>query len=78
MRVGEKYGVIFDKHMFGDRVNVLDVMVDNSCGSIVTDLYVKPTDARRYLHRNSFHPKHTFRAGMRFRQEIPDFRKFWV
>jgi hypothetical protein len=66
-KFGEKYGVFFDKHMFGDRVNYLDTLTSNSCGSVVTDLYVKPTDARRYLHRNSFHPKHTF-SGIPFSQ----------
>ena len=43
------------------------MLVSNSCGNIVTDLYVKPTDARRYLHRSSFHPAHTF-AGIPFSQ----------
>ena len=66
-RFGSKYGVIFDKDMFGDIVNFLDVLISNTCGSIVTDLYIKPTDARRYLHRNSFHPKHTF-SGVPFSQ----------
>ena len=64
---GKQYGVIFDKEQFGDSVNFLDVVVSNSCGNIVTDLYVKPTDARRYLHRSSFHPAHTF-AGIPYSQ----------
>ena len=59
-KFGSKYGVVFDKDMFGDSVNFLDVLISNTCGSIITDLFIKPTDARRYLHRNSFHPKHTF------------------
>ena len=64
---GKHYGVIFDKEQFGDSVTFLDVLVSNSCGHLVTDLYFKPTDARRYLHRNSFHPAHTFR-GIPFSQ----------
>ena len=59
---GIKYGVIFDKFQFGNSVNFLDVLVSNDCGELVTDLYIKPTDARRYLHRSSFHPPHTFHS----------------
>ena len=66
-KFGKLYGVIFDKESFGDRVNFLDVLISNSCGEIVTDLFVKPTDARRYLHTKSFHPKHTF-SGIPFSQ----------
>ena len=66
-KFGKSYGIVFDKDMFGDRVNFLDVLASNSCGSIVTDLHVKPTDARRYLHRHSFHPQHTF-SGIPFSQ----------
>ena len=29
-------------------------------GDLQTDLYVKPTDARSYLHFSSAHPRHTF------------------
>ena len=29
-------------------------------GDLQTDLYVKPTDARSYLHYTSAHPNHTF------------------
>ena len=29
-------------------------------GQLQTDLYVKPTDARSYLHFSSAHPRHTF------------------
>ena len=37
----------------------LDVKVvrKEDCG-IVTDLYVKPTDRTRYLHKDSEHPRH--------------------
>ena len=61
------YGINFDKHSFGDTVNFLDVIVSNNTGVIVTDLYIKPTDSCRYLHRTSFHPKHTF-TGIPFSQ----------
>ena len=64
---GRTYGIIFDKEQFGDTVNYLDVLVSNTSGSLVTDLFVKPTDARRYLHHNSFHPGHTF-DGIPFSQ----------
>ena len=64
---GKEYGITFDKEQFGDTVNFLDVLVSNNSGSIVTDLYIKPTDARRYLHRSSFHPGHTF-SGIPFSQ----------
>jgi hypothetical protein len=45
----------------------LDVSVSNITGEICTDLYSKPTDAHRYLHRSSFHPSHTF-TGIPFSQ----------
>ena len=64
---GKVYGVVFDKEQFGDTVNFLDVTVSNCTGVIVTDLYHKPTDAHRYLHHNSFHPRHTF-SGIPFSQ----------
>ena len=59
---GLKYGIVFDKHQFGSSVSFLDVLVSNDCGTLVTDLYIKPTDARRYLHRTSFHPSHAFHS----------------
>ena len=40
----------------------LDVVVSNKNNVISTRLYSKPTDANRYLHSSSFHPKHTFRG----------------
>ena len=64
---GKTFGIIFDKEQFGDTVNFLDVLVSNSTGVITTDLYSKPTDAHRYLHCSSFHPKHTF-TGIPFSQ----------
>ena len=64
---GAKYGIVFDKKAIGDTVHFLDVLVSNATGTLVTDIYVKPTDTRRYLHRNSFHPQHTF-IGIPFSQ----------
>ena len=64
---GSNFGISFDKQEFGDTVNFLDVLVSNATGAIVTDIYCKPTDAHRYLHRSSFHPQHTFR-GIPFSQ----------
>ena len=64
---GKEFGINFDKEQIGDTVNFLDVLVSNVTGVIVTDLYCKPTDAHRYLHRKSFHPKHTF-SGIPFSQ----------
>ena len=29
---------------------------------VTTDIYVKPTDAHRYLSYTSYHPKHIFRS----------------
>ena len=64
---GKDFGIIFDKEQFGDTVHFLDVLVSNATGVIVTDLHHKPTDAHRYLHSRSFHPKHTF-SGIPFSQ----------
>ena len=66
-KFGRLYGVVFDKESFGDEVNFLDVVVSTSSGTLVTDLYVKPTDAGRYLHIKSHHPKHTF-SGIPYSQ----------
>ena len=64
---GKKFGILFDKEQFGDTINFLDVTVSNCTGVLITDIYHKPTDAHRYLHHNSFHPKHTF-SGIPFSQ----------
>ena len=71
---GIPYGIFFDKHHFGDTVNFLDTTVSNATGVIITDLYCKPTDAHRYLHRRSFHPQHTF-SGIPFSQMR---RELWL
>ena len=64
---GKMFGIVFDKKQFSDTVNLLDVSVSNFTGDLTTDLYHKSNDAHRYLHRNSFHPKHTF-TGIPFVQ----------
>ena len=39
----------------------LDIMFCfNHCGILETDLYIKPTDSRSYLHFGSAHPKHVY------------------
>ena len=44
-------------------VNFLDVLVTlSNDGTISTDLYKKPTDARQYLHMNSCHRNHVEKA----------------
>ena len=62
----EQYGVRFtvdwDNNPPGNVVNFLDVTVDKSGSDISTYLYQKPTDARRYLHRASFHAAHTLKG----------------
>ena len=51
-------------------VNFLDILfwIDND-GKIQTDLYVKPTDSRRYLSFESCHPNHMF-AGIVYTQAL--------
>ena len=47
----------------GSTVDFLDVSVTlESDGKLETKLFVKPTDASRYLHRRSDHGSHTFRS----------------
>ena len=53
----------------------LDIQYKIVDGVLVTDLYKKPTDANRYLHYNSFHPRHMFRSivfsqALRYRRII--------
>ena len=60
-KVGVEYGIIL-KGEVNDMVNFLDVSTMLIGNSIRTCLYVKPTDAKRYLHRKSDHSLHTFRS----------------
>ena len=52
--------VIQFTHAYSFRsVNILDVLVAlTNDGTILTDLYTKPTDTHRYLHMNSCRPNH--------------------
>ena len=70
--VGRTVGITF-KGEVGESVNFLDVTVGiTKDGSFTTKLYVKPTDASRYLHRRSDHGLHTFTSipYSRFRRAV--------
>ena len=58
------YGLLIDESMIkdvGKFVPFLDIQFCfDTNGNLQTDLYVKPTDARSYLHYTSAHPNHTF------------------
>ena len=59
-KVGRTVGITF-KGEVGKACDFLDVTISLSKdGSLDTKLYVKPTDASRYLHRRSDHGLHTF------------------
>ena len=59
--VGSEYGITF-KGEVGTTINFLDVSVSLNDSYFSTKMYVKPTDASRYLHRRSDHAKHTFKS----------------
>ena len=59
--VGSEYGITF-KGEVGTTINFLDVSVSLNDSHFSTKMYVKPTDASRYLHRRSDHAKHTFKS----------------
>jgi hypothetical protein len=52
-----------------NRVNFLDVVVENACGNFITSLFSKPTDCHQYLHYDSSHPAHVKRY-MVYSQDI--------
>ena len=60
------YGLYIDEFDIqdpGNFINFLDIMFCiDKYGSLQTDLYVKPTDSRSYLHFSSCHPNHVFSA----------------
>ena len=61
-KVGKIHGIAF-KGDVGPSVDFLDTTVTlSSDGKLTTKMYVKPTDASRYLHRRSDHSPHTFRS----------------
>ena len=41
------------------KINFLDVQVIKSGNELITDLYIKPTDTRQYLHATSCHVYHS-------------------
>ena len=60
--VGDVEGITFTGGV-GESVDFLDTTVTlHSDGMITTKMYVKPTDASRYLHRRSDHSPHTFQS----------------
>ena len=60
--VGKGHGITF-KGEVGASVDFLDTTVTlHPDGTLTTKMYVKPTDASRYLHRRSDHSPHTFRS----------------
>ena len=57
-----KYGIEFTSRI-GNDVEFLDILISfDLLGNPITDLFVKPTDARRYLSPESCHPAHTFNS----------------
>ncbi len=54
-------GITFTSEHSNKNCPFLDVMVIKEGRSIKTDLYSKPTDAKRYVHFRSAHPSHTKR-----------------
>ena len=70
--IGKAVGITF-KGEVGKSVDFLDVTITlTNEGSFNTKLFVKPTDASRYLHRRSDHGLHTFSsiAYSQFRRAI--------
>jgi hypothetical protein len=45
-----------------NRVNFLDVVVENAGGKFITSLFCKATDCQQYLHYDSSHPAHVKRS----------------
>ena len=63
-RIGSRdHGITFTGAV-GLTIDFLDVSVTlKPAGKVETKLFVKPTDASRYLHRRSDHGSHTFRSA---------------
>ena len=58
-----------------EQINFLDVQVIRKGNSLITDLFVKPTDTHQYLHATSCHPSHCktsipFSQALRFNRTI--------
>lgn len=43
-------------------ISFLEICITYEGDSLSTDIYYKPTDTQRYLHFNSYHPRHTKRS----------------
>ena len=61
------YGIKFDKTKISKSINFLDTTLylekdDSGKWKIQHSLYRKPTDAVRFLRRDSFHPPHIFKS----------------
>ena len=59
----------------------LDIQYTFKEGKLTTDLFKKPTDANRYLHYKSYHPRHLFKnvvysQAIRYRRIISDNETF--
>ena len=70
-----RYGIEFTSRI-GKEVEFLDILISfDRSGIAITDLFVKPWDARRYLSPDSCHPGHTFNGvvysqGLRIRRIV--------
>ena len=60
-KIGKKHGITF-KGEVGTSIDFLDVSVTLNEAHFSTKMYIKPTDASRYLHRRSDHARHTFKS----------------
>ena len=60
-KIGCQYGITF-KGDVGNSIDFLDVTVRLTNDHFSTKMFVKPTDASRYLHRRSDHALHTFKS----------------
>ena len=63
--MSNKFGINFpvDEAKFGRSIDYLDVTIYlDDVNKIQYKSYSKPTDAKRYLNPQSFHPRHVFRS----------------
>lgn len=68
-----QYGLFIDEFQYmevGEYVSFLDIkFCFDTCGNLQTDLHVKETDSRNYLHFSSAHPNHIY-SGIVYSQCI--------
>ena len=74
-----RFGLDFTYNINGvsSHTQFLDIQYSFKDGLLMTDVYKKPTDANRFLHYKSFHPRHVFRSivysqAIRYRRIIND------